>query len=176
MDIQIKKAYQNDYYHLHNIRRVRKFLSQEATCTIIHAFIASQIDYCNSVMNGIPENPIMTPQDVQNTAARLVFNLRKYDRIISELVTLHLLPVKYQIEFKTLLIVFKGLHGKAPTCIEEMITPSISKRYSIRSNEERAQKVPKFKYNTIDERPFPVYEFRAKWYVMWWNWSISGKT
>ena len=25
--------------------------------------------------------------------------------------------VKYQIEFKTLLIVFKGLHGKAPTYI-----------------------------------------------------------
>ena len=58
MDMQITKACQIAYYHLHNIRRIRKFLSQEATCTIIHAFITSQIDYCNSLMNGLPENLI----------------------------------------------------------------------------------------------------------------------
>ena len=37
---------------------------------------------------------------------------------------LHWLPVKYRVEFKTLFIVFKGLHGKAPSYIQEMITPS----------------------------------------------------
>ena len=117
MDMQITKAWQNAYYHLHNIRIIRKFLSQEATCTIIHAFITSQIDYCNSLMNRLPENLLKKLQRVQNTAARLVFNLRKYDRITPALVTLHWLPVKYRIEFKTLLIIFKGLHGKAPTYI-----------------------------------------------------------
>ena len=157
MDMQITKACQIAYYHLHNIRRIRKFLSQEATCTIIHAFITSQIDYCNSLMNGLPENLIKKLQRVQNTAARLVFNLRKYDRITPALVTLHWLPVKYRIEFKTLLIVFKGLHGKAPTYIQEMITPSKSKRYSIRSNEERVLKVPKFKHDTFGKRAFAVY-------------------
>ena len=88
---------------------------------------------------------------------RLVFNLGKYDRITPALVTLHWLPVKYRIEFKTLLIVFKGLHGKAPTYIQEMITPSKSKRYSIRSNEERVLKVPKFKHDTFGKRAFAVY-------------------
>ena len=157
MDMQITKACQNAYYHLHNIRRIRKFLSQEATCTIMHAFITSQIDYCNSLMNGLPENLIKKLQRVQNTAARLVFNLRKYDRITPALVTLHWLPVKYRIEFKTLLIVFKWLHGKAPTYIQGMITPSKSKRYSIRSNEERVLKVPKFKHDTFGKRAFAVY-------------------
>ena len=94
---------------------------------------------------------------MQNTAARLVFNLRKYDCITPALVTLHWLPVKYRIEFKTLLIVFKGLHGNAPTYIQEMITPSKSKRYSIRSNEERVLKVPKFKHDTFGYRAFAVY-------------------
>ena len=110
MDMQITKACQNAYYHLHNIRRIRKFLSQEATCTIIHAFITSQMDYCNSLMNGLPENLIKKLQRVQDTAARLVFNPRKYDRTTPTLVTLQWLPVKYRTEFKTLLIVFKGLH------------------------------------------------------------------
>ena len=100
MDMQITKACQNAYYHLHDIRKIRKFLSQEVTCTIVHAIITSQIDYSNSLVNGLPGNLIKKLQRVQNTAARLVFNLRKYDRIIPALVTLHWLPVKYWIEFK----------------------------------------------------------------------------
>ena len=96
-----QKPAKNAYYHLHNIRRIRKFLSQEATCTIIHAFITSPIDYCNSLMNGLPEKLIKKLQRVQNAAARLVFNLRKYDRITPAFVTLHWLPVKYRIEFET---------------------------------------------------------------------------
>ena len=38
-----------------------------------------------------------------------------------------------------------------------MITPSKSKIYSIRSNEERALKVPKFKHDTFGKRAFTVY-------------------
>ena len=80
-----------------------------------------------------------------------------YNRITPALVTLHWLPVKYRIEFKTQLIVFKGLPGKAPTHIQEMIAPSKSKRYSIRSNEECVLKVPKFKHDTFGNRAFAVY-------------------
>ena len=65
--------------------------SQETTYTIIHSFITSQNDYRNSLMNGLPMNIITKFQHVQNTAARLVFNLRKYDRIA---VTLLWIPVK----------------------------------------------------------------------------------
>ena len=67
------------------------------------------------------------------------------------------LAVKCRIEFKTLLIVFKGLHGKAPTYIQEMIIPSKSKRYSIRSSEERVLKVPKFKHDIFGKPAFAVY-------------------
>ena len=81
-------------------------------------------------MNGLPENLIKKLQRVQNTAARLIFNLRKYDRIFHALVTLHWLLVKCRIEIKTLLIVFKGLHGKAPTYIQEMITHQRAKDIS----------------------------------------------
>ena len=38
-----------------------------------------------------------------------------------------------------------------------MITPSKSKRYSTRSNEERVLKVPKFKHDTFGKRAFAVY-------------------
>ena len=172
MVMQITKACPNAYYHLHNIRRIRKFLSQEATCMIIHAFIISQIDYCNSLMNGLPVNLIKKLQRVQNTAARLVFNLRKYDRITPAPVALHWLPVKYRIEFKTLLIVFKGLHDEAPTYIQKMITPSKSKRYSIRSNEERVLKVEAFKRNLMTHL---FVKFVNESTLAIWFWRINVK-
>ena len=156
MDMHISKACQTAYYHLHNIRRIRKFLSQEATCTIIHAFITSQIDYCNSLMNGLPDSLIKKLQRVQNTAARLVFTLRKCDRITPALITLHWLPVKYRIEFKTLLLIFKGLQGKAPSYIQEMLIRCKSKRYAMRSNNACVLKVPKFKHDTFGKRAFAV--------------------
>ena len=156
MDIHITKACKTAYFHLHNIRRIRKFLSQEAMCTIIHAFVTSQIDYCNSLMNGLPEILTKKLQRVQNTAARLVFDLRKYDRITPALVTLHWLPVKYRIEFKTLLLIFKGLQGKAPSYIQEMLIRCKSKRYAMRSNNACVLKVPKFKHDTFGKRAFAV--------------------
>ena len=149
-------------HHLHNIRRIQKFLSQEDMCTIIHAFITSQIDYCNILINGLPDNLIKKVHHVQNTAARLIFNLRKYDRITPALVTLHWFPVKYRIEFKTLLIIFKGLYDKAPRYIQEMTTSSKSRRYSMRSNEACNLKVPKFKHDTFGKRAFALC-----WHLVW---------
>ena len=109
------------------------------------------------MMNGLQDNLIKKLQRVHNTILRLVFNLRKYDRIIRAIIALHRLPVKHWIEFKTLLIVFKGLHGMAPAYIPERSTPSKSKWYSIRPNKEIALKVPKFKHDTFGRRAFVVY-------------------
>ena len=81
---------------------MRKFLSHDATCTILHAFITSQIDYSNSLMNRLPNNHIKKLQRVQNTAAGLVSNLRKCNRITPVLFTLQWLPVKYRIGFKNI--------------------------------------------------------------------------
>jgi len=39
------------FYHLHNIRRIRKFLTVEPTKVLVHAFVMGRIDYCNSLVN-----------------------------------------------------------------------------------------------------------------------------
>ena len=37
-------------YYLYNIRRIRRFLTKECTETLIHTFISSRLDYCNSLL------------------------------------------------------------------------------------------------------------------------------
>ncbi len=42
-------------YHLYRISRIRKYLTPNATQTIIHSLISSRIDYCNSILYGLPK-------------------------------------------------------------------------------------------------------------------------
>ena len=156
MDQHVAKACRTAYYHLHNIRRIRNYLTEDATQTIIHAFITSQIDYCNSLMSGLPAQLIKKLQRVQNTAARLIYKMRKYDHISPALIALHWLPVKYRIQFKVLLMVYKGLHGMAPDYIASMLKKCTSTRYSLRSNYACVLMVPKFHCDTFGKRAFAV--------------------
>ena len=43
----ITNTCQAAFYHLHNIRRIRKFLTKESTKVLVHAFIMGRIHYCN---------------------------------------------------------------------------------------------------------------------------------
>ena len=46
------------FYYLHNIKRIRKHLSRKSTETLIHAFVSSRLDYCNSLLYGLPQTQI----------------------------------------------------------------------------------------------------------------------
>ncbi|CAH3025334.1 unnamed protein product [Porites evermanni] len=45
MAIHISKTCNSAFYYLYNLRRIRKFLSEDNTKTLIHAFISSRDDY-----------------------------------------------------------------------------------------------------------------------------------
>ena len=108
MAFHISKTCNSAFYYLYNLRRIRKYLSYDNTKTLVHAFISSRIDYCNSLLYGLPEYQLNKLQRVQNMCARLICNeSNKYYHITRLLVDLHWLPVKYRIEFKIMLNVFK---------------------------------------------------------------------
>ncbi len=67
----------NGFYHLKNIAKVRPFLSQANTETLIHAFITCRIDYCNALLSGLPKKNIAPLQLLQNSAARVLTKTRK---------------------------------------------------------------------------------------------------
>ena len=67
-----KKICSASYFYLHNIRRIRKFVSVESTKLLVHALVTSRIDYCNSLLYGLPQTQLSKLQRVQNTAARLI--------------------------------------------------------------------------------------------------------
>ena len=114
------------FYHLHHISlyisRIRKFPSSKTTEILVHAFVSSKLDYCNSLLYNVPMYVLKKLQSVQNASARLITCSRKYDHITPILSDLHWLTVNERIKFKIPLLTFEALHQQAPTYIQDLVS------------------------------------------------------
>ena len=127
------------------MRRIRKDLSRSVTESLVHAFITSRIDYCNSRLFGLLNSHIMKLQRKQNAGAWLVTGTPRFCHVTPLLFHLHWLPISYRIKFKILLLTFKCLYGQAPNYLIDLITVKKQSRYSLRSNESIFLELPGIK-------------------------------
>ena len=134
MDSHINQVCKTAFYHTHNIRRISKYLSKESLKTLVHAFVTSRLDYCNSLLYGFPKYQISKLQRVQNAAARLITNTKKYDHITPALYNLHWLPVFYRIYFKILIPTFRAIYNMSPSYVSNLVSIKSCSVYSLRSN------------------------------------------
>ena len=102
------------FFHLRKIARIKNYQSTSDIQTLVHAFITSKLDNCNSLLYGLPKFLIDRLQNVQNCAARLVTGRKKYDHITPIMKQLHWLPINQRITYKVALITYKALNGLAP--------------------------------------------------------------
>ena len=84
----------SSFFHLRNIGLICKFITLEATTLLIHAFVTSKLDYCNSLLYGLPNYLLKRLQHVQNAAARLLTLSPKYVHITPILIQLQWLPIQ----------------------------------------------------------------------------------
>lgn len=138
---------------IRNIGRVRKYLSKNQLEKLIHAFISSRLDYCNSLLYGLPACDIGKLQRIQNTAARLLAGAKRTDSASAILKKLHWLPIRERIEFKILLMIYKTQTGSAPTYISELIKKCVPAR-TLRSSTKSLLQVPSTKTITYGQRAF----------------------
>ncbi|KAG5858110.1 hypothetical protein ANANG_G00026610, partial [Anguilla anguilla] len=110
-------------FFLYNIRRIRPFLTTYATQLLVQAMVLSRLDYCNSLLAGLPASSIRPLLLIQNAAARLVYNLPRHSHVTPLLTDLHWLPVMARIKFKTLVLAYQAAKGSAPGYIQRIIRP-----------------------------------------------------
>jgi len=77
-------------------------LVTESVKTLVHTFVTSCIDYCNSVSSSTPKRVTDKLQHFQNAAACLVTGTRKYERGLSWLMhdDLHWLVIPQRVQYK----------------------------------------------------------------------------
>ncbi len=124
----IGKTARSCRFALHNIRKIRPFLTEHAAQLLVQALVISRLDYCNALLAGLPSNTIKPLQMIQNAAARLVFNEPKRAHVTPLFVSLHWLPVAARIQFKTLMLAYRTATGSAPTYFHSLLRIYIPSR------------------------------------------------
>ena len=89
-----------------------------------HALITSRVDYCNSLLYGLPATQLNKIQRALNAASRLVCRSPRYCHITPLMYNLHWLPVNLRMRFKVLLFVF----------ISDLISVKPNSSFNLRSS------------------------------------------
>ena len=141
------------FFHIHNLWKIRRYLSHSACVTLVHAFISSKLDFCNSLLYGLPKGSLKKLQHVQNAAARLVTFSRNQEHITPILYNLHWLPVEQRIIFKILLLTFKILNDQAPSYLCDLVETYVPTR-SLRSSSQNLLTKRSFNLKSYGKRAF----------------------
>uniref|UniRef100_A0A8C2J8N4 Reverse transcriptase domain-containing protein n=1 Tax=Cyprinus carpio TaxID=7962 RepID=A0A8C2J8N4_CYPCA len=107
-------------FALYNNRKIRPFLSEQATQLLVQALVLSRLDYCNALLVGLPACTFKPLQLIQNAAVRVVFNEPKTAHVTPLLIRLHWLPVAARIKFKVLMLAYKMTTGTAPIYLNSL--------------------------------------------------------
>ena len=81
LESHINSVCRSAYFHLRNIRSIRNMLTDNACSQLIHALVTVRIDYCNSLLYGLPDCSLSRLQRILNTAARILCKIPKFDHI-----------------------------------------------------------------------------------------------
>ena len=122
------------YYQLRQLRPVVQSMTAEAARTAAAAFISSRLDYCNSLLYGLPNTLLCKLQSVQNATARLITGTRRRYHITPVLHELHWLAIRERVKFKVACLVRQSLTGQASLYLaDDCCLVSDSARRSLRS-------------------------------------------
>ena len=125
MQYQISSVCRASFLELRRLASIRPYLSERTSARLLAALITSRLDYCNSVLDGLPAKQIGRLQRVQNSAARLVLKKqkqkRKRDHITPLLNELHWLPVKFRCEYKIATLAYRHFDGTLPSYLSASV-------------------------------------------------------
>ena len=155
MSEHVNNVCKSAYFSLRNIGKIRKYINQEECERLVHAFITSKLDTCNSILFRLPAIEVDKLQRAQNTAPKLVARSKKNEHITPVLKRLHWLPIRARIDFKILLITYKALDNQAPIYIKDLLSSYRPSR-SLRSASKNVLLVPPSNTKSYGDRAFQV--------------------
>ena len=153
MSSHISNLSKSVYMEIRRIKQISKFVSENCLKTLAVSFILSKLDYCNALFKNIQGYQIEKLQKLQNFAAKVVLGKSRYDHVTPCLIDLHWLPIRYRIDFKIAVTVFKCLNNLAPPYLSELIEIYTPPR-SLRSSSLNLLTSKKTHYKTIGDKSF----------------------
>ena len=152
MNKQISSICKSAYCELRRIAAIRHLLSIETTKNLICSLIFSKLDYCNSLLVNLPKNQIQKLQRVQNSAARLIYQIKRSEHITPFLRELHWLPINARIKYKISSICFKSLEDPHfPSYLKHHLKIYCPTR-TLRSSDDKKSFIVPRTYKSVGDR------------------------
>ena len=107
---------------LGQISRVKHAFRRDILITIINSLVFSKLYYCSSVWANTTDSNIKKLQGIQNFAARIVCNIRKYDHVSPALKSLNWIPVESNLYLRDAVMAFKCMMGLVPEYLSNKFT------------------------------------------------------
>ena len=107
---QVSNVCRSAYCHLFRIAKIRASLTIVACKTLVHALVIYRLDYGNALLYGTTDRLLHRLEMIQHSAARIIMCIKRHDRqsITAVLRRLHWLPVKWHINYKIVVLVFRS--------------------------------------------------------------------
>ena len=155
MKQHISKVAAACYYQLRRLRQIRRRIGQDIAVRLVLALVTSRLDYCNSVLVGLPWSTLEPLQRVQNSAARLIFELSPRAHVTPSLLQLHWLPVQWRIQFKLCVLMHAVHYGRCPAYLSDVVQAVAAKPscYELRSADTTNYSSPRLR-TKFGERAF----------------------
>ena len=148
------------FYEIRQLKHIRCYLDFQSAAAVVHSFVTSCLDYCNGLLAAAPAKQTDELQRVLNTSARVLLRLLRYDFNLHVKVRdqLHWLRIPEWVTYKLCTMVYKCLHGMAPSYLKEMCIPvcSDAHRGHLCSSDKKELKVPRHKLSTYGPRSFGI--------------------
>ena len=149
----VKRKSRSVMVNFNKIRKIRSFLTEEATEVLLLGLVMSHIDYGNCLLMGVPDITIKLYQRLQNMCAKLVLQKSKYDSATEALQRLHWLPIRARIEFKIVTITHQCVYGQAPEYLKCLLRKvSVNKKLRSAARKTYDLEVPFNKAKTFGDR------------------------
>ena len=150
------------YLELRRISSIRKYLSVDATKTLVCSLVLSRLDYCNSILSGSSQYLLQKLQKVQNTAARIILRVPRSEHASPLLCTLHWLCIRSRIKHKICSLCYISLTGSSPTYLSDLTHVYTPARYLRSSSDTRILIIPTMKMKSYGQRSF-AYQGPVTW-------------
>ena len=148
---------------LRQIRSIRRSIPKSVLITLIVSLVHSRLDYCCTILTGVPNILLQRLQSVLNTAARLVFASHRSEHISPLLRDLHWLRIRERIDYRLAVMTYRCLNSSAPSYLADQLR-------SVADNEHRARLrsasstqlvTSRTRRKTLGDRAFPIAASRV---------------
>ena len=149
--------------------QVKKCLNERCLRVLVQALVISRIDYCNSILAGLPAVTIHPLTTVLYAAARILKDIPHRDHITSAMRNLHWLPIAARVTFKLSSLMYNIFSHRAPTYMSSLINARSNQTESrgLPSTSRGDAVVPKTNRNyenvlspSLDQLPGTVCQFK----------------